>query len=225
MCSLAFRRYIICSLASVHEDANYLGKHRVYSSNGINILFKIFTVAMISAQASAQVNTSTTVCLDHNECDVEYFCGSSSCIDTIGRSYLCGRCKPCAECVCNKDAVDGACPNKKCTEQPTDSVRFLQGPFFASEPISGIPTYLCVRRLLFEVGSFFDVQAAICVDHPASASPVNQTSVEEQCPAFTRTGIIIGLSTPEASPDTPFLLDVVVTSEGPLVIRNHRILP
>ena len=176
----------------------------------MNLICIIFA-AFHAVRVAAETNQTGAECLDHRECAIGSFCAASSCSDGLGRKYLCGICEPCSECLCHKDAVDGACPINKCPDQPAESIRFLQGPLFARTTISGVPTHVCVRRLLFDTGSFFDVQAAIRVDHPASAASINLTSVNAQCPAFSRAGLLLGLST---STLQTFVLNVVVTSEG-----------
>ena len=175
----------------------------------------VIFAAIFAAIATGENDRNIVECIFHTDCTDGSFCAASSCSDALGRKYLCGACKPCSECVCNADAVDGACPISKCPEQPTNSVRFLQGPFFARALIHGFPTHVCVRRLLFDAGSFFDVQAAIRIDHPASAEPVNETTVGVHCPAFTRVGVLVDISAPSPLTGEAHILDVVVTSEGP----------
>ena len=175
------------------------------------MLYLIFAAIANAVHVVADLNQTRIDCLDHGECAAASFCATSSCNDALGRKYLCGLCMPCNQCLCNSDAVDGACPINKCPAQPTDSVRFLQGPLFARMAIPGASTHVCVRRLLFDAGSFFDVQAALRIDHPASAKPVNISSIDAICPAYTRAGLILGISIP---PGEPILLQVIVTSEG-----------
>jgi hypothetical protein len=150
-------------------------------------------------------------CLDHNNCPESLFCAVSKCTDDFGRNFSCGECKPCVECRCHVDAFDGSCPQQRCPNQPTDGVRFLQGPFHAFSLLPGVTTHFCVRRLLFTSGTFSDIQAAVRVDHPASAAPANLSALSELCPSFVRIGAVVNTTFRE---DGTFAVDVFVSSEG-----------
>jgi hypothetical protein len=149
-------------------------------------------------------------CLDHSECPRSRFCAASRCTDDLGRKFPCGECKPCGECRCNVDAFDHACPQQQCPDQPTDGVRFLQGPFHAISPLAGTPTHLCVRRLLFTSGTFSDIQFAVRTDHPASAGPTNISALSVLCPSFVRVGAVVNITVLDGA----FAVDVYISSEG-----------
>jgi hypothetical protein len=150
-------------------------------------------------------------CHDHKGCPESRFCAQSECTDDFGRNFSCGDCKPCAECRCHADAIDHSCPQQRCPDQPTDGVRFLQGPFYSQAPLAGVPTHLCVRRLLFTGGTFSDMQAAVRTDHPASAAPADLPALAALCPSFVRIGAVANTTARE---DGSFAVDVFVSSDG-----------
>ena len=39
---------------------------------------------------------------------------------------VCGECRPCAECVCNNDAIDSSCPAARCPDSPVEDLRYIQ---------------------------------------------------------------------------------------------------
>jgi hypothetical protein len=207
------------------------GKGLSFKPKNLPLISILAMAVPMTEKMAAQQMSPNSECLAHDECNDSFFCKASSCADSIGAEYRCGKCHPCIECRCNTDAIDLACPTVACPDQPTDAIRFLQGPFLSRSPIPGAPTYSCLRRLLFDGGAFSDIQAAVPVEHPASVpSETNLSLVASSCPAISRTGILLGRFV-QPEPSVPrFLLDVMVSSEGrpaslPRRIRRPRLPP
>lgn len=164
------------------------------------------------------------LCLDHSECPERQFCAMSSCTDDLGRNFSCGECKPCDDCRCHVDAFDRSCPQQRCLDQPTDGIRFLQGTFYAISLLSDMPDHICVRRLLFTSGTFSDIQAAVCTNHPASDALENISALSALCPSFLRIGAVVNTTSRE---DGTFTINAFISSEGlppcshPIITRAH----
>jgi hypothetical protein len=187
-----------------------------YGDRGKNVFVVVFITVHLVRIGSLQL---AGLCFDHSGCPENKFCAPSKCTDDFGRYFPCGECKPCSACRCHADAIDHSCPQKRCPDQPSDGVRFLQGPFYAHSPLAGITTHLCVRRLLFTSGTFSDVQAAMRNDHPASAAPTNLSGLSALCPSFLRIGAVINVTIRE---DGAFAVDVFISSEGfPVPTRSQ----
>jgi hypothetical protein len=155
----------------------------------------------------------TNACLAHAECPVDFFCAKMFCTDRSGLQYICGQCRRCEACFCHNDAVDDRCPHD-CHDQPTNGVRYLQGPFLARSAIPTIPTYTCLRRLTFDGGAFVDLQAPVSIEHPASAAPVDRTVLEAQCQPFARVGILLDFVPDPSMSGQTYQVSVVITSSG-----------
>jgi hypothetical protein len=182
----------------------------------------LMSLAFNLVRADSSVLPST--CYSHSSCPANQFCASSECTDSIGRRFPCGICKLCTECRCHSVSIDLSCPPHQCPDQPTDGVRFLQGPFYAHSVVKDVSTHACVRRLLFSGGTFFDIQAAIRTDHPASAAPANLSAVAARCPPFARIGAV--LNTTFHADDATFIVNVSVSSEGcSLCVAAHPCSP
>ena len=178
----------------------------------INLLYIVYKATVLSGGVLA--HNESSACLDHSECNAGFFCAMMICTEHLDRDYICGACRPCDACLCHSDSVDGKCPLQQCPQQPTNSIRFLQGPFYSRMDIPTIQTYKCVRRLDFAGGTFADMQTAVRADHPASATTVNLTFVQSYCRAFVRLGVVADLGVYSSPSGKGFLLDVIITSEG-----------
>jgi hypothetical protein len=154
-------------------------------------------------------------CFAHDDCsDPQHFCAWSECEDEVGERYPCGGCKPCTECLCDSDSSDFRCPLDRCTAQPINGVRFLQGFFHNHSVLEQVPDYNCVRRLVITGNIFSIIQLPVYKLHPATTAMFNESDSQiSKCPSYTRHGIL--KSSRELINGTLKLV-AVISSEGML---------
>lgn len=184
------------------------------------ILWKIFILYIKSIQclnSSVGSHVNFTACSSHRECARRSdFCAFETCLDDRGLTYRCGLCKPCIFCNCDSDSIDGQCPVLRCPDQPSSSVRFLQGSFWNVTDVitsasSSTGNYRCIRLLEVVGGSYSLLQMSVVSNHPADMEVNAPVAVSTVCPHFAFHGSSSGrwrvsIKEVEAS--------VHVTSEG-----------
>jgi hypothetical protein len=121
-------------------------------------LFFLVFLSLLHAPSALEENVA---CYSHRDCmNSSTFCAWTVDVDSFGREFKCAQCMPCADCSCDSDAVDGACPRTRCPDQPSAAVRYLQGAFYNQTKLAKIPDFLCMRRISFSGNSFSDTQAS-----------------------------------------------------------------
>jgi hypothetical protein len=102
------------------------------------------------AQVHSQGSDLGRECTLHSECSSELFCAEDVCTAWEGFTFLCGRCRPCEQCRCHTNAIDGLCPAR--CPFPKNELRYLEG-IFVNTDVSGSGT-TCLRIWTFEGTSF-----------------------------------------------------------------------
>jgi hypothetical protein len=137
-------------------------------------------------------------CFKHDDCQNGMFCGWNTCTSISGLSYSCGTCRNCTECVCHSDSTDFECPANRCPASPTNGVRFLQGLFLSSFNMNSAPGYVCRTRLTISRITFTFMQIPVYTMHPSTtATLLDKTVLDPECPAFSRTGVLLDLNQTE----------------------------
>ena len=147
-------------------------------------------------------------CASHSECtNINEFCSRAHC----GGAFMCGVCRPSAECYCDGDSIDYKCPSPG---YPTFAVRFLQG-IFRNQTAMQAPGYECIRRLVVSGNMFTFSQFPVFTAHPASTATLNlaDESISE-CAGHFKSGVFAGMTA--ISPETTSI-NATISSEGTLL--------
>ena len=147
-------------------------------------------------------------CLRHDDCSDDQFCRWTWCDSGEEWWYICGICKPCAECARNGDGIDLSC-GAQCPDQPSSELRFLQGEFYSSWDLQGTQLS-CLYHIVFMGDTLTESRMIVPRDHPAGAPVAGQYYQEVGCglcQPFIASGIFrVAKSSP------PMLLKVTYTS-------------
>jgi hypothetical protein len=161
---------------------------------------------------AANEQAQSTVCYSHDSCGEAHFCAWANCTTEAGSLYPCGICKPCAQCICDSDAIDYECPLRQCPQQPLNGVRFLQGEFYDISNLNQNDGYACVRRFVVTGSMFSFLQLPVYTDHPANSPVLNQSALTPLlCPTYLITGV---LESQVSSDPKTLSLRALLTSEG-----------
>lgn len=175
-----------CDLLSVTE--------RDAMMSGVHILMQSFVYLSVVCIVRCSVLKDQTfpICFSHTDCvGPDDFCAWTNCTENDGQSYSCGRCRPCADCICDDYSIDFQCPSAKCPAQPINGVRFLQGEFVNYSVVVQMPNYTCFRRLVVSSSMFSFEQIAVFTSHPASMTGFTQpVLLSSLCPAFLQSGVL-----------------------------------
>jgi len=149
---------------------------------------------------------------------------------------VCGECVPCAECICNNDAIDSFCPVHKCPETPVEDLRYIQGAFYARKAMhnldgkeadsdiksaSSVVSVECQHHFHFVGTSITESQSPVLSGDGQVAGPKAEHTERmlQTCSSFSRTGVF-RISEP-ASAAFPRIMHVQFTGGDAALQEKH----
>ena len=183
----------------------------------VMILLSFITCITLLKTAAGSVQK----CFTHEDCiEPGHFCAWAKCLEDDGRTFACGECKPCNECICDVNSTDFQCPLRQCPAQPINGVRFLQGSFY-NHSILQIPGYQCIRQLIVMGSTFSLVQTPIYMLHPATKAKLDAAEfLTSACPAYARSGFLRAIRSLDLS-SRAVHFDAFISSEGDSIVWWH----
>eukprot|EP00961_Rhodomonas_salina_P107442 1446815-Rhodomonas_salina.1 len=117
-----------------------------------SLLASIFTwLALFGAEVTC---LEADICRSDDDCEVGRFCAKWECDSLEGWMFPCSRCVACSTCLCDKDALTGICPARRCPGTPVNGLQEIAGTFYSVVSVKQWEDDICVTTFTMHGKSF-----------------------------------------------------------------------